>query len=944
MPGPLRDTELLRQLMLEKYEPIAIVGIGLRLPGGNDEPGQFAEFLRAGRSGTGPIPGDRWDVARLSTDNPLEKGKVRTAGGGFLADIAAFDSRFFNISPREADYMDPQHRVVLEVAWHTLESANIDPAALRGGDGGVYIGVALMDYAIEATAVSPADMDAYIGTGTANSALPGRVSYFLGWRGPSMAIDTACSSSLVALHLAAQALRRRECDIALAGGVNLIHQPRFHIAFSQAGMLARDGRCKTFDDSADGYSRSEGCAVFALKRLSDAKADGDHIHALVRGSAVRQDGERSGLTVPNGVAQAMVMRDALASALLSPSDIGYVEAHGTGTSLGDPIEMGAIDSVFGASRAGRDPMIVGSVKTNIGHMEAAAGAGGALKAVLQLEQGMIFPHLNLEKPSRHIPWDRYRVKVATEAETWHGGTRRALVNSFGFAGTIASVVLEQAPPSPQPAGERPLSSRPAGERAGGQVGSGRAGSGQAPGEVPGEPSIFTLSAKTQAALRLQVLQYRRFLDDVPSSQLADLCYTANTGRAHLDARLARAVSSPAELAAVLDAYLARTPGDGARKGEPRGHATQVAFLCTGQGSQYPGMGRALYARYPVFRQHAGECRALFGALPSAPHQQALFTLEYAVARLWMSWGVTPAILLGHDIGEIVAATIAGLFSLSDAVRLVSALTRAGPPGTHPGPPGTHPRAAGATDGLRDVLAQIRFSEPAIAFVSGVTGEPADFAEVGTADYWVRQAAAPVRFAAGIRSITGRGRHVFLEVGPSAALTGLGRQCPGAAGQAWLPSLLPDDVDGRTIRTALACCYETGLAIDWAAYHRGTSCRKIALPLYAFDRKRHWLPAREPAADDRAPAGEPAGGARAPAPEPVPGVRAPAREPVPGVRAAPAREPVPDTRTAPPRAAAPLPGSVLAEYLRTSEAIVSAQQDVLLAFLGGQPGAGAGAAE
>ena len=884
--------DLLRQLLMEKYEPIAIVGVGIDLPGGNTTLDGFDRFLRDGRDGIGPIPADRWDSDALHTDERGTKGKVATAGGGFVSGIDRFDPTFFNIAPKEAAYIDPQQRMALAASWHALESATIDPGTLRGGTGGVYVGVSSVDYTIEVDTLAPEEFDAHIGTGTAHSAVSGRLSYFLGWRGPCMSIDTACSSSLVALHLAAQGLRRRECDIALAGGVNAIHHPRNHIVFSQANMLAPDGRCKTFDESADGYSRSEGVGMFVLKRLSDAKRDGDRVLALLRGSAVRQDGESGGLTVPNGIAQAAVMRAALADALLEPGDIGYVEAHGTGTSLGDPIEMGAINTVFGDSRAEGDPLTVASVKTNIGHMEAAAGAGGIVKAILQLRGGVIYPHLNLTVPNKHIPWDDYRVTVPLEGRPWQDATRRAVVNSFGFAGTIASLVLEQPPAqaAPEPAG------------------------------TPGADAVLTLSAKNPAALRRQARTWRGILDTLPESDLADFCRTANTGRAHFPVRLAAPVAGLDEARALLDRA---AEGSGTRADdEPRGAA--VAFLFTGQGAQYTGMGRHLYERHPFFREQVDHLDALFtpyldrsvrdlmfGLTDGADEdihqtrytQCALFTLEHALARLWTDWGVRPSVLLGHSIGEIVAATVAGLFDLQDAVRLVAARSRLMQSVTAPGRmlavrardeqvaplleayddvsfaavnapeqcvvsggrhsldelertlrergfdvkglPVSHafhsPLMAEVSEAFRAEIQDIAFHEPTVAFVSNLTGRIAEFADVATPDYWVRHIGEPVAFAAGVRCVQARGRHVFLEVGPSGALTGMGRQSADAAAHLWLPSLLPGDTDGSALRSALARCYTAGLPVDWAAHHRGRPGRRIDLPLYAFEDKRYWLP-------------------------------------------------------------------------------------------------------
>ncbi|MFC0003925.1 type I polyketide synthase [Micromonospora siamensis] len=891
-----RQQETIRALLREKYEPIAIVGIGLRFPGGSDTPDEFAAFLREGRSGIRPVPEDRWDTAGLSTDDPDAKGRIRMAGGGFLDRIDEFDAQFFNISPKEAPYVDPQQRMLLETAWEALEHANIDPTGLRRGNGGVYVGASSIDYALEMEALPYEQLSGHLAAGITLFPLSGRLSYFLGWHGPSMTVDTACASSLTALHVAVEGLRRQECDIALAGAVNALHHPRVPVIFTHANMLAPDGQCKTFDDAADGYVRAEGCGVLVLKRFSDARRDGDRILALIRGTAVGQDGDSAGLTVPNGTAQEMVMRAAITAAALRPADIQYVEAHGTGTPLGDPIELGAIADVFADSHTPQAPVVVGSVKTNLGHMEPVAGIVGVIKTVLQLRESTIFPHLNFHTPSGRIPWQSSPVTIPTECRPWVGEPKRGLVNSFGFAGTISAAVIEEAPPAAVPP--------------------------SAPDAMATGPQVLTLSAKTRAALRGQVERHRRYAERHPGLCVADLCHTANTGRAHHPLRVAGVVHDHASLTALLDKQATTLDEQGARAGDLR----KSVFLFAGQGSQYVGMGAALYDRFPVFRTHVDECDALFaahlgrsirdmmlGVHPEADEinltlytQPALFTLEYALAKLWLSLGVRPGAMIGHSIGEVVAAAVAGLFDLPDAVKLVAVRARlmqsVSAPGGMAAVAAAVDEVAPLLDGYPDLslaavnspqqcvvsggrasldavvaeltsrglrvrelavshafhsplmtevfdefraaLADIEFREPTLTLISNLTGAVARPAELADPDYWVRHIGEAVNFQAGMETIGRRGRHVFIEIGPSAALISLARQCVDPDQHRWLRSLHPEDTDGRTLLTAVAQAYTAGLSLNWAGLHEGRAAHRIDLPTYAFDRKRYWLPVEQ----------------------------------------------------------------------------------------------------
>ncbi|WP_055494214.1 type I polyketide synthase [Streptomyces sp. TP-A0356] len=896
------------QFLLEKHEPMAVVGVGLRFPGGSGTLQEFDSFLREGRSGIGPLPRSRWLL-------DVSEGEITAQAGGFLDRIDEFDAQFFNIPPSQVPYVDPQQRLLLETAWEALEHAGIDPAGLRHSDGGIYVGASPLDFALELESLGDEQLDGGLTTGMGGYSMSGRLSYFLGWRGPSLTTDTACASSLTALHLAVEGLRRRECGIALCAAVNTLHNPRSFVILSHGQMLAPDGHCKTFDEAADGYARAEGCGALVLKRLSDALVDGDTVLALVRGTAIGQDGESAGLSAPNGTAQEAVMRAALANARLEPGDIQYVEAHGTGTPLGDPIEMGSINGVFGAAHDKDTPLTVGSLKANIGHMEPAAGLGAVIKVVAQMQAGVFYPHL-WHTPSDRIPWDSYPVTVPTEGRPWKAPVRRATVNGFGVAGAIGVAVLEQAP-SPDVAGTLR-------EKAGDAADT-RDTSALRGGLDDGH--VFTLSAKTRPALRLQVERLLRFLEQNPGIGLADLCHTRAVGRTHFRHRLAAAVHDLDELTAVLKTEYERAPDRSAPTGRQSADTYRKAvFLFTGSGSQFAGMGRELYHRYPVFRDHVDACDALFAAILGRSVREimfgetadaeellgatlythaALFTLEYALARLWMSWGVRPSALVGHSVGEIVAAVIAGLFSLPDGVsflatraRLIESVSRPGgmaavsapadevTPRLAPWPdlavaavnsprqcvisggaeslaaavgelreagwtvtplrvssPFHSPLMAEVSEELRTALERIRFHEPELTLISNVTGRVARPEEMSTPEYWVRHLNETVQFAADVRAVDERGRHVFLEVGPSTALTSLARQCVDDTRHRWLSCLRAADRTGTTIRRALAAAYEAGLNIDWREVYRGAPGRRIPLPGYAFDRRPYRLPAR-----------------------------------------------------------------------------------------------------
>ena len=634
-----------------RREPIAIVGMSCRVPGAHGL-SAYWNLLAQGIDAIREVPAERWSAERFYHPDSAEPGKTNSKWGGYVDGVADFDAQFFGISGREAVRMDPQQRWMLENAWEALEDAAIEPRTLRGTNAGVFVGVTSTEYAhLQAQRLPVAEIDAYVAQGNALNAAAGRISYFLGIHGPSMAIDTACSSSLVAVDRACRSLRDGEVSTAIAAGVNVALSPEVSVSVSKWGMMAADGRCKTFDAAADGFVRGEGCGVLILKRLSGALAAGDRIHAVIRGSAVNQDGPSSGLTAPNGKAQERVIREALANAGVRPEEVSYVEAHGTGTSLGDPIEVEALGAALCQGRKREDALLIGSVKTNIGHLESAAGIAGLIKTVLALEHRQIPAHLHFKQPSPRIAWDKIAVRVPLQLEPWKpgpSGRRIAGVSSFGFSGTNAHVVLEEAPeqPAPQREYDRPW-------------------------------RLLAVSARTEAALAGQCARYAAWLDAHPDADAGDIAYTANAGRSHFSHRVAVTGRNAGE----FSARLKQCPGGRARPGE----RLKVAFLFSGQGAQYAGMGRELYGSAPVFRAAIDRCDEILNGrirplllesddrlLEQTEHTQpALFALEYALAELWRSWGIEPWAMTGHSLGEYVAATLAGVFELEAGLRLVA---------------------------------------------------------------------------------------------------------------------------------------------------------------------------------------------------------------------------------------------------------------------------------
>ncbi len=889
-------------------EPIAIVGAGCRLPGGIDTPAGFWAALAEGCDKVSEVPASRWDVTALAPNDRPETRR-RASFGGFLDDVKGFDAEFFGISPREALALDPQQRLLLELTWEALENACIAPSSLLDSPTGVFVGISSNDYAQRLSPRQRLDLGGYFATGNAASTAAGRIAFTLGAKGPCLAVDTACSSSLVAVHLACQSLRRGEVNVAVAAGVNLLLNGEISIFLARGQALSLSGRCRTFDAGADGYVRAEGGAALILKRLGDAQADGDTILAVIRGSAVNHDGCTSGLTVPNGLAQQEVIRQALADAHMSPAEIGVVEAHGTGTALGDPIEVQALAAVYGVKRGA--PLLISSFKSNLGHLEAAAGITGLLKACLQLRQRALAPSLHVRHPNPRVDWARLPLSIVTAPRPWDETIPRAAgVSAFGIGGTNAHLLISEAPPPPVgDAAERPC-------------------------------QVLTLSAKTPQALEDLSGALAAHLSGVAEADFPALCRAANRGRSHFRERRAVAAASIAEARAHLSKK---------HRAAPSLYSPRIAFLFTGQGSQYPGMGRELYHSEPQFRAELERCAAIFekhagGKLLEVMFsdepgqisqtrwtQPCLFAFEYALAQLWRSWGIEPAVVLGHSVGEYVAATLAGVFSLEDALRLVARrgeLIQALPAGggmlavnageaALPGLLGdlwprlslaavNAPHSSVVSGQLGDLQSaaqqlkeqgilcvplevshafhshllepalapfraaalQVAYQPPRLPLLATLDGVWGD-ARMAGADYWCAQLRGAVRFGPALEKLLDEPHTVCLEIGPKSILTGMGGLNPKAGAARWVASLSGPGGENAALMQAVAALYEAGCDFDWTAFHAARPATRVAFPGYRFQREALWLdpPPANHGGDENA-TGSGIGGLLTP--QPVPG--------------------------------------------------------------------------
>lgn len=891
----------LEQAKTLSEEPIAVIGMSCRAPSVKN-PEELWQLIREGRDAITDIPKTRWNAQDYYDPRPGTPGKAYTLRGGFVEHADKFDASFFGISAREAEGMDPQQRLLLEVTWEALEHAGIPPSSLNESASGVFVGVTSSDYGLlQACSDTPGDSNPYFNTGTPLNACAGRISYVLGLQGPCMAVDTACSSSLTAIHLACTSLRAKDCNLALTGGVNLTLSPLLNVTLSAAGMMSADGKCKTFSEDANGYVRGEGCGIVVLKRLSDALADKDNILGIIRATGVNQDGASSGFTVPNGLAQQKLIRQTLLKAGLRPQDIDYVEAHGTGTPLGDPIEAQSLGVVIGQAEHRDRPLLVGSLKSNIGHLESAAGVMGLIKLLKALEHRELPPTLHIQQPSSRIPWDDLNLQPIATLRPWspQGPLRRASLSAFGASGSNAHLIVEEAPSTLEAAASSPDT----------------------------QISILALSSKSKEGLAQTVSAYRQFLGETESSFEA-LCLSSNRHRDHFKYRMALTARTKKHAIELLDLYA--TDKNSLEVQSTRAEikkTPRIAFVFCGQGSIYAGMSKELYLQQPSFAKALDECCSILDDILDTPllqlmhsddesvssllstkaryAQPALFSVQYALSRMWMALGVTPCAVAGHSLGEYAAACIAGVMSLKDALYLVAERGRLTDTLSSDGsmmvvfsnvekitplvqPYGTRLSAAvinsensivlsGDKETLKTISKQcqdltiethplnvthafhsplmdpilkdlenfaesLTYSQPTLAFYSSLTGKMLDTETKISASYWSRHYREPVIFSKALESLATTKPDLVIEIGPNALLANLGQAQLNVA--AWLPSLQRYKPDGQVVAHTVAKLYSFGLPIDWTHWSFGATHRIPNLPTYQFQRQSYWFNTKE----------------------------------------------------------------------------------------------------
>ncbi|NEQ82909.1 MAG: acyltransferase domain-containing protein, partial [Moorea sp. SIO2I5] len=899
-----------------------------RFPEANDH-NQFWQNIEQGINSISEITSQRWEVEKYYSDTPETPNKTISKWGGLIEGVDQFDAELFDISPREATRTDPQQRILLELSWSCIEDAGYSPSQLSGKDVGVFIGACSYD-SILLMNQNQDNVEGHSGTGTWTCMIPNRISSFFNLHGPSIPIDTACSSSLVAIHYGVKSLKESECEMALVGGISVLFTSTTYIQMSQLGMLSPTGQCRTFSSDADGYVRGEGAGVVLLKPLKKAIEDGDRIYCVIKGSAINHGGRARTLTSPNVYAQSQVLRSAYTNANIPPNTVSYIEAHGTGTPLGDPIEINALKRGFkqlhqqyGLGRSEKSYCGLGAVKSNIGHLEGAAGIAGVIKVLLAMKHKKLptivnfkelNPRINLKDSPFYIidqtqEWKKLKTESGEEIP------RRAGVSSFGIGGVNAHIVLEEAPLEVRSQKSKFRSNND------------RVAPLQEDNNLERSLHLLTLSAQTEKALSELVVRYQNYLEEEKNdSELGDICYTANIGRSHFNHRLAVIASNQQELVEKLLQYKAGEEVVGICSGElPKNSNTpKIAFLFTGQGSQYVNMGKELYEESSVFREAIDRCDEILGKFQTtslkeifypvkedeshssllnqtAYTQPALFAVEYALAQLWQSWGIKPELVMGHSVGEYVAATVAGIFSLEEGLKLIAERGRLmqelpsgggmvavmasesrvktliapdteigiaainGPESVVISGKSTELRAVMSSlevEGIKTkqlevshafhselmepmlteftaVAEGLTYTQPKIPVISNLTGTVADDS-ICSAKYWVNHVRQPVRFAQGMETLQKQGAEIFLEIGPKPILLGMGRQCLPEGLGVWLPSLRPGVEEWQQMLSSLGQLYVTGVKVDWSGFDRDYTNQKVALPTYPFQRERYWI--------------------------------------------------------------------------------------------------------